>query len=89
MTNTELMSRLVADTRIGYSLPQEFYASDAVFAADFDQVISRKWILAGHISRIPNKGDYFLFKIGGEQIIVVRENAESVRAFFNVCRHRG
>jgi phenylpropionate dioxygenase-like ring-hydroxylating dioxygenase large terminal subunit len=89
MSHTELMSRLAANTRIGYSFDQEFYTSDAVFKADMDQIISRKWILAGHISRIPNKGDYFLFKIGAEQIIVIRENADSVRAFFNVCRHRG
>ena len=85
----ELMSRLIGDTQAGYSLPQEFYTSEAVFKADFDRVISQKWILAGHVSRIPNKGDYFLFKIGGEQIIVIRENADNVRAFFNVCRHRG
>ena len=89
MTHAELMSSLAAETRMGYSLPREFYASDAVFEADFEKVISQKWILAGHVSRIPNKGDYFLFKIGGEQIIVIRENADSVRAFFNVCRHRG
>ena len=85
----QLMQLLAKDTRVGESLPQEFYASDAVFKADMDTVISQKWILAGHVSRIPNKGDYFLFKIGGEQIIIIRENAESVRAFFNVCRHRG
>jgi phenylpropionate dioxygenase-like ring-hydroxylating dioxygenase large terminal subunit len=89
MTQSELMKNLAETALAGYSLPQEFYASEDVFKADFDQVISRKWIVAGHISRIPNKGDYFLFKIGGEQIIVIRENAESVRAFFNVCRHRG
>ncbi len=88
-TQTELMHSLFATTRAGYSLPQEFYASEDVFKADFDQVISQKWIVAGHISRVPNKGDYFLFKIGGEQIIIIRENADSVRAFFNVCRHRG
>jgi phenylpropionate dioxygenase-like ring-hydroxylating dioxygenase large terminal subunit len=88
-TQTEMMQRLAANTRMGYSLAQEFYTSDAVFQADMDQVISQKWIMAGHVSRIPNKGDYFLFKIGGEQIIVIRENADSVRAFFNVCRHRG
>ena len=89
MTQTDLMSRLAANTRVGYSFDQEFYTSDAVFKADFDQVISQKWILAGHVSKIPNKGDYFVFKIGGEQIIIIRENAESVHAFFNVCRHRG
>ncbi len=89
MNHSELMSRLAADTRAGYSLPQEYYASEDVFKADFESVISQKWIVAGHVSRIPNKGDYFLFKIGGEQIIVIRENSDGVRAFFNVCRHRG
>jgi phenylpropionate dioxygenase-like ring-hydroxylating dioxygenase large terminal subunit len=85
----EVMRRLIADVQMGYSLSQQFYTSDDVFAADLDQVISRKWIMAGHVSRIPSKGDYFLFKIAGEQIIIIRENADSVRAFFNVCRHRG
>ncbi len=88
-TSNELMQRLAANTRVGYSFEQEFYTSEAVFKADFEQVIGQKWIVAGHVSRIPNKGDYFLFRIGAEQIIVIRENADSVRAFFNVCRHRG
>ena len=88
-SSTELMKRLAARTRVGYSFEQEFYTSDAVFKADFEQVIAKKWIVAGHVSRVPNKGDYFLFRIGAEQIIVIRENEHSVRAFFNVCRHRG
>ena len=88
-TSMDTMQRLAATTRAGYSFPQEYYASDAVFRADMDRVIGQKWILAGHVSQVPNKGDYFLFRIGVEQIIVIRENATSVRAFFNVCRHRG
>lgn len=88
-TASELMHRLAAKTRVGYSFEQEFYTSEEVFKADFERVISRKWIVAGHVSRIPHKGDYFLFRIGAEQIIVIRENEDSVRAFFNVCRHRG
>jgi phenylpropionate dioxygenase-like ring-hydroxylating dioxygenase large terminal subunit len=83
------MRDLIAQVREGCSLPQTYYASDEIFAADFDALISRKWLVAGHVAQIPGKGDYFLFKVGGEQIIVVRENAESVRAFYNVCRHRG
>ena len=71
------MQRLAANTRVGYSFDQEFYASDAVFKADMDRIISQKWLLAGHVSRIPNKGDYFLFRIGAEQIIVIRENEDS------------
>ena len=88
-TSQQLMQRLAANTRVGYSFEQEFYASDAVFKADMEQIISRKWLLAGHVSRIPDKGDYFLFRVGAEQIIVIRENENSVRAFYNVCRHRG
>ena len=88
-TSAAMMQRLAANTRVGYSFEQEFYTSDAVFKADLEHVISHKWIMAGHVAKIPDKGDYFLFKIGGEQIIIIRENADSVRAFFNVCRHRG
>ena len=88
-SQTGMMTRLAANTRVGYSFDQEFYTSDAVFKADMDRVISQKWIVAGHVSKVPNKGDYFLFRIGSEQIIIIREDADSVRAFFNVCRHRG
>ena len=88
-TFCKLMQRVSAGARAGYSGPQEFYTSEAVFAADMDRVIGRKWLVAGHVSRVPNKGDYFLYKVGVEQIIVIRENKDSVRAFFNVCRHRG
>jgi phenylpropionate dioxygenase-like ring-hydroxylating dioxygenase large terminal subunit len=88
-TSRQRMQRLAANTRLGYSFEQEFYTSEAVFKADMEQIVSRKWLLAGHVSRIPNKGDYFLFRVGAEQIIVIRENAQSIHAFFNVCRHRG
>ena len=88
-TPAEMMQRLAAKTRAGYSFDREYYASEEVFQADMDRVIGQKWLLAGHVSRIPNKGDYFLYRIGVEQIIIIREHATSVRAFFNVCRHRG
>lgn len=89
MQRNAKMKDLIAQTREGYSLPQAFYVDDEVFAADFDAVIARKWLVAGHVSQIPAKGDYFLFKVAKEQILIVRENADSVRAFYNVCRHRG
>lgn len=91
MTSTSLdtMRRLAENTRTGYSFDREFYTSDVVFQADMEHVVSRKWLMAGHVAQIPNKGDYFLFRVGAEQIIVIRENEHSVRAFFNVCRHRG
>ena len=85
----QTMQRLAADTRTGYSFEQSFYTSEAVFEADMEQVIARKWLMAGHVAQIPARGDYFLFRVGAEQILIIRENEREVRAFFNVCRHRG
>jgi Rieske 2Fe-2S family protein len=84
-----LIAALAAKTRSGYSLDQRFYCDDEVFAADMREVVMRKWIVAGHIDRVRRKGDYFLFKVGKESIIIVRSDAQTVSAFYNVCRHRG
>lgn len=89
MGDCGVMERLAADTKIGYSLDRRFYCDDAVFTADMQRVVGRKWIVAGHVDRVRHKGDYFLFKIGDESIIVVRSDESTVNAFYNVCRHRG
>jgi len=89
MTKSNVIARLAAGAKSGYSLNQEFYCDDAVFAADMEQVIGRKWLVAGHVDRVRHKGDYFLFNVGHESIIIVRSDASTVNAFYNVCRHRG
>lgn len=88
-SHSSLMAKLAAETRSGYSLDRKFYCDDEVFAADMDSVVSHKWIVAGHTDQVRNKGDYFLYRIGNESIIVVRQDDATVNAFFNVCRHRG
>jgi phenylpropionate dioxygenase-like ring-hydroxylating dioxygenase large terminal subunit len=71
------------------TLPAPFYASDAVFAADLDIIFCREWLYAGHVSAIPEPGDYFVFELANESVIVVRQADGSVLALANVCRHRG
>lgn len=89
MATSSAMAQLAAQTRSGYSLERPFYCDDAVFAADMEHVVGRKWIVAGHVDRVRNKGDYFLFKVGNESLIVVRSDESAIHAFYNVCRHRG
>jgi Rieske 2Fe-2S family protein len=84
-----LIASLAAHTKTGYSLERPFYCDDAVFAADMERVVGRKWIVAGHVDRVRRKGDYFLFKVGTESIIIVRSDESTINAFYNVCRHRG
>ncbi len=87
--NTGKASMLALNARKGYSLDRNFYCDDGIFAEDMEHVVSRKWIVAGHVDRVRRKGDYFLFKIGDESIIIVRSGEATINAFYNVCRHRG
>ena len=80
---------LVSGSRNGFSLQQEFYQDTEIFDRDLERVFFKQWLLTGHVSRIPDVGDYFLFEIGGESIIIIRQSESEVSAFYNVCRHRG
>lgn len=71
------------------SLTRERYVSDEAFADDMDTLFSRSWLYAGHVSQIPAPGDYLLFELGDESVIVVRGEEGRIHAHFNVCRHRG
>jgi Rieske 2Fe-2S family protein len=76
---------------IGYgrSLSRALYSDPEVFEADLRMLTTTQWLLVDHASRIPAAGDYFLFDIGCENLIIVRDKAQQVRGFYNVCRHRG
>ena len=71
------------------TLPGEYYTSDAVLAEEGERIFARAWHCVGRSARVTEAGQYFLCTIAGESIIVVRDRKGVLRAFFNVCRHRG
>jgi Rieske 2Fe-2S family protein len=71
------------------TLPGRYYTDPAIFRAEVERFYFDRWICAGRTEAVSNPGDYFLRDVCGESIIVMRESAARVRAFFNVCRHRG
>jgi Rieske 2Fe-2S family protein len=71
------------------TLPQTYYTSDEVFAREKERIFKTSWVCAGHQSRIPEAGDYFLLNLFEESLIVLRDRQGQTRAFYNVCRHRG
>ncbi len=73
----------------GHTLPRSFYVDPAVHGVDVERIFSRHWIIAGHVASIPRQGDYFLYDIGYESIVVARGENDAVHALANVCRHRG
>jgi phenylpropionate dioxygenase-like ring-hydroxylating dioxygenase large terminal subunit len=73
----------------GYAMPSYFYRSHIGYERELDRLIFKSWLFAGHISQIPQSGDYFLFEVGEDCIIVSRDSTGSIHALQNICRHRG
>ena len=71
------------------TLPQRCFVSAEVFAQEQERIFARQWVCVGHQSEIAKSGDYFVRDVAGESVIILRDQAGIVRAFHNVCRHRG
>jgi phenylpropionate dioxygenase-like ring-hydroxylating dioxygenase large terminal subunit len=87
--NQQEMAKLIESHRPGYALAQAFYRSPEIYSRDIDHVYMNAWLYAGHESEIPEIGDYFLFELDTESVIIVRSDENNVNALLNVCRHRG
>ena len=86
---TDEVKQALAARRPGYAMPAVFYRSESIYALEWERIFYRCWIYAGHASQIPAPGDYFVFALGQESVIVVRNSAGAIQGFANVCRHRG
>jgi Rieske 2Fe-2S family protein len=71
------------------TLPRAYYTSTEMFAAEKEAIFGRLWSCVGRSSRLAQPGDYIVGAVADESIIVVRGGDGILRAFFNVCRHRG
>ena len=56
---------------------------------EMERVWPRVWQVACREEELPNVGDYVNYEIGNESILVVRSAPDKIRAFYNVCPHRG
>jgi phenylpropionate dioxygenase-like ring-hydroxylating dioxygenase large terminal subunit len=65
------------------------YFSKAWADREWDKIWTRTWQIAGVIAQVPKAGDWLTADFGTEQIVCVRGEDGQVRAFYNVCQHRG
>lgn len=70
-------------------LPGWSYHSEALLELEKDLVFRTHWQIAGHVSDVPEAGDYLTMDVVGERALIVRGKDDVVRAFHNICRHRG
>ena len=80
---------LVKSREVGYSLKAPFYTSQEVFDLDVAAIFARHWLFSAAEAEIPEAGDYVTIDIGPYSVIILRDDDEEIRAFHNVCRHRG
>jgi choline monooxygenase len=71
------------------ALSPRLYREPEVLELEQGQIFARTWQLAGHVSQLPAPGGYLTAQAGAEPVLVLRTDEGDLRAFRNVCRHRG
>jgi len=93
VTSTNKLAQTVADVLekhpVKFTLPQPFYRDADIFQVEMEQIFYKEWLFVGVTGEIPDKGNFISLDIGDNPITVIRDQNGEVRAFHNVCRHRG
>jgi phenylpropionate dioxygenase-like ring-hydroxylating dioxygenase large terminal subunit len=78
-----------SDPDADWSLPAWTYSDPEFFSMEMQRVMRPSWQVVCHISDVPAIGDYHTLEYLGESVVVIRGLDDVLRAFTNVCRHRG
>jgi Rieske 2Fe-2S family protein len=81
--STEVPGSLIA------TLPGRFYTDDAVFAREQESIFEAMWFCAVRASDVDRPGAFQTVDVGRESVLISRSRSNEIRAFYNVCRHRG
>jgi phenylpropionate dioxygenase-like ring-hydroxylating dioxygenase large terminal subunit len=89
MSEVARLPRRDADELEDFSLPGWVYHDPEYFRVEMARLIRPSWQIVCHAGDIPDAGDWRTLDLPGESVIVIRGGDGIVRAFANVCRHRG
>ena len=83
------IARIRAPFRGARLLPGQAYHDEDIFAWEQEEIFFRDWLAVGRAEEVPEPGSFLVRDVLGESVLLVRGRDDEVRAFYNVCRHRG
>ncbi|MGH3493116.1 MAG: aromatic ring-hydroxylating oxygenase subunit alpha [Sciscionella sp.] len=83
------MTTVAARASLVQTLPGQFYTSPEFFAAEQHALLESLWICAVRSAELDQPGTFRTVDVGSESVLITRSRDGSLRAFLNICRHRG
>jgi choline monooxygenase len=71
------------------TLPWGWYSDPTVLTLERERIFRRSWQYAGHTGEVAEPGSFATTRVGDVPVLLVRDEDDTLRAFLNVCRHRG
>ena len=79
------IAELIGDAQVD----KRVYIDQEIFDLEMERIFKRAWLYIGHESQIAKAGDYFTTEMGTQPVVLVRDDENQIRLFFNRCTHRG
>ena len=86
---TGFTSRFHPVAEHSYTLPAHYYYDPDVAEREKEEIWFKSWLLAGFLDDLQHPGDYITTKILDQLVFVIRAKDQKLRAYYNVCMHRG
>ncbi|MEO0910372.1 MAG: Rieske 2Fe-2S domain-containing protein, partial [Pseudomonadota bacterium] len=78
-----------ANPATSYTMPARFYTSLEIYEAEKEAIFYRNWYYVCHVSQVKDAGQYVSAQIHDQAVFVTRDRSGELKAFYNVCPHRG
>ena len=81
--------QVTLDASTSPTLPSRYYTDFEIFRAEMRQIHRKSWCYVGHVCDVAQPGMYFTDIVAEQPVLVVKGHDGVIRAFYNVCQHRG